>query len=153
MCNVYSKTDYDENPTCFLEFQGSASSVQEQIELVKEIAIENPGTSIDVKTTVNVSDIENIKILYRIKKSSSQENFDDIEWVYFNETGNPDVDVIASSENSISSISEKQDSYQELSYSIEDLPEFSSFAIKIVMKSSNPAYVPKVQDLRAVASY
>ena len=43
MCNVYSKTDYDENPTCFLEFHGSASSVQEQIELVKEIAIENKG--------------------------------------------------------------------------------------------------------------
>ena len=43
MCNLYSKTDYDENPTCFLEFHGSASSVQEQIELVKEIAIENKG--------------------------------------------------------------------------------------------------------------
>ena len=43
MCNVYSKTDYDENPTCFLEFHGSAASVQEQIELVKEIAIENKG--------------------------------------------------------------------------------------------------------------
>ena len=72
---------------------------------------------------------------------------------YFNETGNPDHDVIASSENSISAITEKQSSYQELSYSVEDLPEFSSFAIKIVMKSSNPAFVPKVQDLRVVASY
>ena len=40
---MYSKTDYDENPTCFLEFHGSASSVEEQIELVKEIAIENKG--------------------------------------------------------------------------------------------------------------
>lgn len=129
----------------------NSSSVAKYI--TKEIAIQNPGTSIDVKTTVNVSDIENIKVLYRIKKSSSQENFDDVEWVYFNETGSPDVEVIATSENSISGISEKQDSYQELSYSVENLPEFSSFAIKIVMKSSNPAFVPKVQDLRAVASY
>ena len=102
---------------------------------------------------MNVSDIENIQVLYRIKKSSSQENFEDIEWVYFNEDGSPDVDVIATSENSISGITEKQESYQELSYSIENLPEFSSFAIKIVMKSNNPAFVPKVQDLRAVASY
>jgi len=25
--------------------------------------------------------------------------------------------------------------------------------VKIIMKSRNPAYVPKIQDLRAVASY
>jgi len=35
----------------------------------------------------------------------------------------------------------------------ENLPEFSSFAVKIVMKTSDPAYVPKIQDVRAVASY
>ena len=91
--------------------------------------------------------------MYRIKKSSSQENFEDIEWIYFNSTGVPDTDIIASAENSISGITEKQESYQELTYSVENLPEFSSFAIKVVMKSSNPAFVPKIQDLRAVASY
>jgi len=51
MCNAYSKTDYDENPTCFLEFHGSASSVEEQIELVKEIAIENRGSELKYATT------------------------------------------------------------------------------------------------------
>ena len=95
----------------------------------------------------------NLQILYKLKKSSSQENFEDIEWIYFNTSGEPDVDTIASSENSISGITEKQSSYQELSYSIENLPEFSSYAIKIVMKSNNPAFVPKIQDMRAVASY
>ena len=53
----------------------------------------------------------------------------------------------------MSGITETQASYQELTYSVEDLPEFSSFAIKIVMKTNNPAFVPKIQDLRAVASY
>ena len=121
--------------------------------VTKEVAIENPATGINVKITANTSDIKNIAILYRIKKSSSQENFEDIEWVNFNTTGLPDKDTIATSENSISGITEKQSSYQELSYSVEDLPEFSSFAVKIVMKSRNPAFVPKIQDLRAVASY
>jgi len=121
--------------------------------VTKEVSIDNPATGIDVKVTANTSDINNIGILYRIKKSSSQENFEDIEWVYFNDTGLPDVDVIATSENSVSSITEKQSSYQELTYSVEDLPEFSSFAVKIIMKSRNPAFVPKIQDLRAVASY
>ena len=121
--------------------------------VTKEVSIDNPATGIDVRITANTSDINNIGILYRIKKSSSQENFEDIEWVYFNDTGLPDVDVIATSENSVSSITEKQASYQELTYSVEDLPEFSSFAVKIIMKSRNPAFVPKIQDLRAVASY
>ena len=121
--------------------------------VTKEIAIENPATSIDVKLTANVTDTKNLQILYKIKKSSSQENFEDIEWIYFNEAGEPDVDTVASSENAISGITEKQSSYQELSYSIENLPEFSSYAVKIVMKSNNPAFVPKIQDIRAVASY
>ena len=121
--------------------------------VTKEVAIENPATGINVKITANTSDINNIWLLYRIKKSSSQENFEDIEWVYFNSTGVPDKDTIATSENSISGITEKQSSYQELSYSVEELPEFSSFAVKVIMKSRNPAYVPKIQDLRAVASY
>ena len=121
--------------------------------VTKEVAIQNPGTGINVKITANTSDVNNIGVLYRIKKSSSQENFEDIEWVNFNTTGLPDTDTIATSENSISGITEKQSSYQELTYSVEDLPEFSSFAVKIIMKSRNPAYVPKIQDLRAVASY
>ena len=147
-----SKITYSDGVDYISDTQSkNSSSIAKYV--TKEVSIENPGTSIDVRTTVNVSDIENIKILYRIKKSSSQENFEDIEWVYFNEDGSPDIDVIATAENSISGISEKQSSYQELSYSVEDLPEFSSFAIKIVMKSTNPAFVPKVQDLRVVASY
>jgi len=129
----------------------NSSSVAKYV--TKEISIGNPGTSINVKLTANVKDISDIQVLYRYKESSSQESFDVIEYQYFNETGLPDFDVIASSENTISSITEKQSSYQELEYSVSDLPEFSSFGIKIVMKSDNPAYVPKIQDMRAVASY
>ena len=121
--------------------------------VTKEVSIGNPGTSIDVRLTANVKDISNIRVLYRYKKSSSQENFEDIDWIYFNEDGDPDGFEIATSENSISGSVEKQSSYQELKYSVADLPEFSSFAIKIVMKTVDPAYAPKVQDIRAVASF
>jgi hypothetical protein len=119
----------------------------------KEISIGNPGTSIDVRLTVNVKNIDDVQVLYRYKKSSSQEAFDNIEWEYFNETGLPDIAEFPTSENSISGIVEKQSSYQELKYSVSNLPEFSSFGIKIVMRSVDPVYVPKIQDLRAVASY
>ncbi len=121
--------------------------------VTKEIGISNPASSVNVKLTVNVKDISNVEVLYRTKKAGSQENFEDIDWVYFNSTGVPDNVEVATSENTISGVVEKQSSYQELSYSVSDISEFASFAVKIVMKSVDPAYVPKVQDIRAVASF
>ena len=121
--------------------------------VTKEVSISNPATSIDVRLTANVKDVQNVQVLYRYKKASSQENFEDIDWIYFNQSGEPDTLEIATSENSISSTTEKQSSYQEFKYSASNLPEFSSFAVKIVMKSVDPAYVPKIQDIRAVASF
>jgi hypothetical protein len=119
----------------------------------KEITINSSGTSIDVRLTANLKDINDVKVLYRYKEVSSQSNFDDIEWKYFNVNGNPDIDVLANYTNTASAQFESQSSYQELKYSVANLPEFTSFAIKVVMKTPDPVYVPKIQDLRAVASY
>ena len=116
-------------------------------------------TVVNVKTSkggnpyTNVKDVSNVAVLYRYKKASSQENFEDIDWVYFNNSGEPDSLEVATSENNISGIVEKQSAYQELKFSASDLPEFSSFAVKVVMKSVDPSYVPKIQDIRAVASF
>jgi len=119
----------------------------------KETFINTPGTSIDVRVTATVKDTENVKVFYKFKKASSQENFDDINWVAFNVDGNPDNTDIATSGNSISGNYETQAEYQEFKYSVSNLPEFSSYAVKIVMKTDEPAFPPKIQDLRAVASY
>ena len=121
--------------------------------VTKEVFIDNPATSIDVRLTANVKDVANVCVLYKFKKASSQENFDDIEWEYFNVAGEPDTLELATSENSISSVVEKQSAYQELKHSVADLQEFTSFAVKIVLKTDDPAFVPKIQDIRAVASF
>jgi hypothetical protein len=121
--------------------------------VTKEIAINQPGTSVDVRLTANVKDVANIKVLYKIKESSSQINFEDVQWNYFNIDGNPDNDDLATFTNVISGQIEDQSSYQEFKYSIGNLPQFNSFAIKIIMKTDNPSYSPKIQDVRAVASY
>ena len=129
----------------------NSSSVAKYV--TKEISIANPATAIDVHLTVNVKDIKNIEVLYKFKTASSQENLDDLDWIYFNGNGQPDSNEIATPENNISSIVEKQSSYQEIVYSAANVSEFSSFAIKIVMKGSDPSYVPKIQDIRAVAAF
>ena len=121
--------------------------------VTKEISIENPGTSIDVKVTANIRNTSDIKVLYKFKEESSEINFDDLEWQFFNVDGKSDIDITATAENEISGLFEKQGSYQEIPFSVNNLPEFTSFAVKVVMNSDNPAYVPKLQDLRAVASF
>ena len=121
--------------------------------VTKEISLPNPGTAIDVKITANIRNISDIKVLYKSNEESSEIYFDDLEWKYFNVDGSPDVDIAATAENEISGIFENQESYQEIPFSINNLPEFTSFAVKVVMNSDNPAYVPKIQDLRAVASF
>ena len=63
------------------------------------------------------------------------------------------LSISNTSENTISGIVEKQSSYQDLKYSVSKLPEYSSFAIKIVMTGVDPSYVPKIQDIRAVAAF
>ena len=42
--NLYSKTDYAEMPTLFLEFHGSENGAKEQAEMTQEIAQENGGS-------------------------------------------------------------------------------------------------------------
>ena len=47
------------------------------------------------------------------------------------------------------------DSFKEYKFTVEDLPEFSEFSVKIIMRLNDekgPAYVPKIEDLRCIAS-
>ena len=121
--------------------------------VTKEVVISSPATAIDVHLMANVKDISNIQVLYKFKKASSQENFEDIDWILFNGDGQPDTLELATTENTISSVVEKQSSYQDLKYSVSDIDEFSSFAIKIVMLGVDPAFAPKIQDIRSVAAF
>ena len=49
---------------------------------------------------------------------------------------------------------ENPDAFKEYRYTVEDLQEFDSFAIKILMRVNDlgPAFAPKIEDLRAIAN-
>ena len=96
---------------------------------------------------------DDVEVYYKAKPVNSQLVFDDIEWVAFNGNGMPDIEVIPSNEAAISGLFESQSSYKEHKYTVSDLSEFASFAVKVVMKASNPCYTPKIQDARIVAAY
>ena len=137
----------------FVAENGSVNTSAVAKYVTKEISLASSAASLSTKLTVNATDVNNIQVLYKTKPEASQQKFDDISWTYFNEDGSSDNDVIATAQNSISGQYESQSAYQELSFTVSDIPDFSSFAIKIVMKSDNPSYVPKIQDMRTVASF
>ena len=121
--------------------------------VTKEISLENPANSLDVRLTANIFEEDDIRLLYKVKTETTQVNFEDIGWEYFNTSGESDIRIIPSSDNTIVSYNENQSSYKEYKYSISNLNEFTSFAIKIVMRSSNPVFVPKIQDIRIIATF
>ena len=50
---------------------------------------------------------------------------------------------------------EVADAFKEYKFTVEDLPEFSEFSVKIIMRlntDKGPAFVPKIEDLRCIAS-
>ena len=121
--------------------------------VTKEVTLANPATTIEVRLSANMADQDDVEVYYKSKPVNSQLVFDDIEWVAFNGSGMPDIEVIPSNEAAISGLFESQSSYKEHKYTVSDLSEFASFAVKIVMKASNPCYTPKIQDARIIAAY
>jgi len=78
--------------------------------------------------------------MYKVLKADDQRPWDDIEWTYFNTDGSPDVTIIEDAGN-----------FKEYEYTVENIAEFSSFAIKIVGSGTNTSVVPLVSSLRCLA--
>jgi hypothetical protein len=78
--------------------------------------------------------------MYKILLNDESTPFDDVGYNFFNTNGSPNTTVEKDGKN-----------FKEYEYSVEDLPEFSSFAIKIVGQSHNTSVVPLVSNLRAIA--
>lgn len=125
------------------------------IYITKKVTLANSGTALKVMfDAVNMAGAD-IRVLYKIQRLDSDENFDDIEWNYF--TGYTDL-ADGLSELSVP-VSKNIDDFKEYTYLAgkkvnglgDPLDEFNAFAIKIVMQSSNSSYPPLIKDFRAIA--
>ena len=120
------------------------------IYITKKIALENPATSIRCFFAGHKKTTADIKVLFKILRSDQSDDFDDIGYTFFNTTGIPDNTVPASLDI---------EDFQEYSFTagVTDddigtpLPEFSQFAIKIVMQATDAANPPRIKDLRVLA--
>ena len=120
------------------------------IYITKKVALENPATAIKVLFAANRDSDAEIKVFYRILRSDDASDFDNLPWRYFNDTGVDDFAAVPSLGRL---------DFQDYIYTagVTDdglgapLDSFISFAIKIVMQSTNSAEPPRIKEFRALA--
>ena len=141
--DIYPTTDYRAST----EPEGDNHSA---IYITKKIALQNSATALKVLLNGNIQAQSDIKVLFKILPSASADDFDDLDYQFFNDDGSPDRAV---------NVSLTPGDFQEYEFTagVKDdgtgssLDEFISFQIKIVMKGTNSAEPPRIKDLRAIA--
>lgn len=130
------------------------------IYISKPVRLKLPANSLKVLLTASRDNSNDIRVLYRIFRDDSPESSQNYE--LFPGYSNYRVDgfgikrVIDSSKNDGSAdsfIQETSDrSFKDYEYSIDDLPYFNAFSIKIVMSGTNQATPPIISGLRSIAT-
>jgi len=116
--------------------------------ITKEINLENPATAIDVRLAASIFPTSSIEVYHKTRGVDDETPMDDIPYVQLTQ----DNVAISAENRSQSPYNEnyKQDFF-DYNFSASNISEFSAFKIKIVMKGSNPAYPPRLTDMRAIA--
>jgi hypothetical protein len=126
----------------------------------KEINLENSASSLLVLANANINLYSDIRVFYAIGQNQNftpvfvpfpgYMNLNDRKQIIdpsLND-GRPDSFVSPSTHLAFS----PQDlEYKEYSFSIDQLPAFRSYRIKILLTSTNQTYVPRLKDLRVIA--
>ena len=116
--------------------------------ITKEILLSNPSTAIDLRLSASIFSSSSVEVYHKTKGPEDSRLLIEIPFVKFDALNSPPF----SEDRSQSPYNEnyKKD-FSEYRFSADGLQEFTSFQIKIVMKGNNPAYPPRITDLRAIA--
>lgn len=108
--------------------------------ITRKVNLENPATTLKVIADNFRPEGTELEFMYKIVRNDEETPLDDIGFEYFNTDGSDDSGTPADGRN-----------FKEYEYTVEELPEFSSFMIKIVGKSRNTCQIPLVSSLRVLA--
>ena len=103
----------------------------------------NPSTAFDVRIDANVRASSGITLFYRtIGSEDDARTLDTVAWTPFNTAGEEDTGVTSA---------EDDNTFQEYQWTVSNIPDFTTYQLKIVMKGTNSAYPPIIRDLRSIA--
>jgi hypothetical protein len=132
----------------------------EAIYISKPTRLKIPANAIKVILSASRNDLNDVRVLYQIFRDDesnvnpSFELFPGYKNYVVDGFGIKRViDVSKNDGSSDSFVKETSDrTFKDYEYSVDDLPDFNAFAIKIVMASSNQATPPLIRQLRAIAT-
>lgn len=131
-------TDFVEEDTC-------TDASGESKYITRKIALSNPATSMKIIMEANVPSAADFDVYYKLGAGNT--DFSLIPWTKFNS-----MPVINKSDNrgQFTDITIDISDFDS-SGNIRDLPPFSAFQIKFVMRSTNGARVPQFRNMRVIA--
>jgi len=133
----------------------SIDDPHDNLYLTKVIKLENPATSLKVLFAAFRPPASDIRVLYRLFRADADSldkvfelmpGFDNLDASGLvieskNNSGRPDRNIVPSLE----------DQFIEYEYTVDDLPPFTGFQIKVDIASTNQAQDPELLDFRAIA--
>jgi len=127
------------------------------IYLSKVVKLEKAADGLRVLFDAYRHSSNDIRVLYRVFRVDAPAEYQLFELFPGYDNLDSTGRVIDSSKNSgrpdrIVLASNTDNDYREYEFNAKNLPQFNAFQIKIVMTGTNYAYVPKIRDLRAIAS-
>ncbi len=142
-----------------VDVRGTDNDPHSAIYVSKPIQLLVPANSIKVLLSANKNETNDIRVLYQIFREDSSTGEDSFELFpgYSNYKvdgiGRSVVDVSLSDGSSDFFVREANDGvFKDYTYTVDNLPPFKAFAIKIVMAGSNQASPPIIYQLRAIAT-
>jgi hypothetical protein len=130
------------NTPSFVNDEASSGSSSAAIYCTRPIVLENNSTALEVRLTSYVRSSSEVEVYFRTTSSEEVRDVKDLNWTPFNSDGREDTAVTPA---------ERANEFKEYKYSVKDIPEFTAFQIKIVMKATNSALAPRIKDLRGIA--
>ncbi len=127
------------------------------IYLSKVVSLEKAADGLKVMFDAYRHSTNDIRVLYRVFRIDAPPQYQLFElFPGFDNLDSNGVIIDPAKNNGkpdrrILSSATEQD-YKEYEFNIKDLPQFNGFQIKIIMSGTNFAYVPKIRDLRTIAS-
>ena len=147
-CNIITVMNRLNSPTASnttgfkadTEKSGSSTSAQY---ITRTATLINPSTAFDVRIDANVRASSGITLFYRtIGSEDDARTLDTVAWTPFNTAGEEDTGVTSA---------EDDNTFQEYQWTVSNIPDFTTYQLKIVMKGTNSAYPPIIRDLRSIA--
>ena len=128
--------------------------------LSKEIVLENPASSIKIIVAAHVNEGSDIRAFFATNNKPGSDpvftpfpgyaNLNERGEVIAPENNNGESDSFITKSNTLSFESRELD-YREYTFTIDRLPSFRTYRIKLDLTSTSQCFVPRVKELRVIA--